>query len=143
MSEQSPIPTINPRGLKDKSANDYLIRFGFGATISLIAALIGLKNPLFGGMFLAFPAILPASLTLIQRDAGKEEAAIDAEGAIIGAIGLLTFALVLALGIKPLGAFPALIAATVAWLVVSAGIYAAVMTWRAITSKGPQRAAPG
>jgi uncharacterized protein DUF3147 len=143
MSEQSPIPTINSQGLKDKSPKDYLVRFGFGAAISLIAALIGLKYPLFGGMFLAFPAILPASLTLIQRDAGKHEAAIDAEGAIIGAIGLLAFALVVAFGIKALGAVTALIAAVLTWLVVSVGIYAAVMTWRAMTRTGRERAAPG
>jgi hypothetical protein len=143
MSDQSPIPSLNPQGLKDKSPKDYLVRFGFGAAISLIAALISLKYQLFGGMFLAFPVILPASLTLIQRDAGKEEAAIDAEGAIMGAIGLLAFALVLAFGIKRLGAIPALLAAALAWLVVSVGIYTTVMTWRAMTSKGPQRAAPG
>jgi len=142
MSEQSPIPTINSRGLKDRSPKDYRVRFGFGAAISLIAALIGLKYPLFGGMFLAFPAILPASLTLIQRDARKHEAAIDAEGAIIGAIGLLAFALVVAFGIKPLGAGTALIAAALTWLVVSVGIYAAVMTWRAMTRTGRERAAP-
>ena len=143
MSDQSPVPTLNPEGLKDNSPKDYLVRFGFGATVSLIAALIGLKYPLLGGMFLAFPAILPASLTLIQRDAGRQEAAIDAEGAIIGAIGLLAFALVVAFGIKPLGATTALIAAAVTWLVVSMGIYASVMTWRAARRKGPGRAAPG
>jgi hypothetical protein len=143
MTGQSPLPTLNLQGLKGKSPKDYLVRFGFGAVISLIAALIGLRYPLFGGMFLAFPAILPASLTLIERDAGKEEAAIDAEGAIIGATGLLAFALVLAFGIKPLGALTALGAAALAWLVVSVGIYSAVMTWRAMASKGPQRAAPG
>src|ERR1700730_4268084 len=49
------------------------------------------------------------------------------EGAIIGAIGLLAFALVVAFGIKPLGAVVALIAAAIAWLVVSLTIYVAVM----------------
>jgi hypothetical protein len=143
MSEQGPLPSLNSQGLKNKSPKDYLVRFGFVAAISLIAALIGLKYPLFGGIFLAFPAILPASLTLIQRDAGKQEAVIDAEGAIIGAIGLLAFALVVAFGIRPLGAMTALIAAGLTWLVVSVGIYAAVMTWRAARGTGPERAAPG
>jgi uncharacterized YccA/Bax inhibitor family protein len=94
-------------------------------------------------MFLAFPAILPASLTLVQRDGGREEASIDAAGAVIGAIGLLAFSLVAAFGIKPLGAVPALIAAAAAWLVVSMTIYSAVMAWRAVTKKGASRAAPG
>jgi Protein of unknown function (DUF3147) len=143
MSEQSPIPRLGVEGLKDKSAKDYAIRFAFGASISLIAALVSLKFQLFGGMFLAFPAILPASLTLIERDAGKQEASIDAEGAIIGAAGLLAFSLVVSFGIKTMGAIPALIAAATAWVVVSFGIYAAVMVWRGATKKQPQKAATG
>jgi len=143
MSETSPIPRLNPRGLKDKRPKDYAIRFVFGASISLIAALISLKFQLLGGMFLAFPAILPASLTLVARDAGREAAAIDAEGAIIGALGLVAFALVAAFGINTIGAFPALIAASLAWLVVSLSIYIAVMVWRAARKKELSRAAPG
>jgi ABC-type dipeptide/oligopeptide/nickel transport system permease subunit len=134
---------LGVEGLKDKSAKDHAIRFAFGASISLIAALVSLKFQLFGGMFLAFPAILPASLTLIERDAGKQEASLDAEGAIIGATGLLAFALVVSFCIKAMGAIPALIAAATAWVVVSFGIYAAVMAWRGATKKQPQKAAPG
>jgi hypothetical protein len=143
MSEQSPIPRLNLTGLKGKSAKDYLVRFAFGASISLIAALISLKFQLFGGLFLAFPAILPASLTLIERDLGKGEASVDAEGAIIGSLGLLAFALVAAFGIKAIGAVPALMAAVAAWLVVSLGTYTAVMARRAATTKEPHKAAPG
>ena len=142
MSE-SPVPRLNPQGLEDKKPKDYLLRFVFGASISAGAALIGLKFPLIGGMFLAFPAILPASLTLVERDSGRTEAVIDAEGAIIGALGLLAFALVAAFGIQSLGAVMALIAAAIAWLVVSIGTYAAVMAWRAATKKEPEGAAPG
>jgi hypothetical protein len=143
MSDTSPIPRIELQGLKNKKPKDYLLRFAFGASISLIAALVSLKYQLLGGMFLAFPAILPASLTLVERDAGREEAAIDAEGAIIGAVGLLAFALVAAYGISAIGAVPALIAAAAAWLVVSMSIYGAVMAWRAALKKDSQRAAPG
>jgi Sec-independent protein secretion pathway component TatC len=143
MSDQSPIPRLNLHGLKGKSPKDYLVRFAFGASISLIAAPISLKFQLFGGIFLAFPAILPASLTLIERELGKEEASIDAEGAIIGAIGLLAFALVAAFGIKAIGAIPALIAASATWLVLSLGIYFGVMAWRAATKKRARKAAPG
>jgi len=142
MSAQSPIPRLSLRGLKEKKPRDYIVRFAFGAAISLIGALISLKYLLFGGMFLAFPAILPASLTLVERDAGRKEAAIDAEGAIIGACGLLAFALVAAFGIKPLGAFTALVLAALAWLLAAVAIYAAVMAWRATTRK-PGTAAPG
>jgi CDP-diglyceride synthetase len=143
MSETSPIPRLHPQGLKDKSPKDYAIRFVFGASISLIAALITIKFQLLGGMFLAFPAILPASLTLVERDAGQEAAAIDAEGAIIGALGLVAFALVAAFGINTIGAISALIAAALAWLVVSLSIYTAIMLWRAARKKELSRAAPG
>jgi uncharacterized membrane protein len=143
MSAQSPIPSLSPQGLKGKKPRDYLVRFAFGASISLVAALVSLKYQLFGGMFLAFPAILPASLTLVQRDSGREEASIDAAGAIIGAIGLLAFALVAAFGIPALGAITALVASAVAWLVVAMTIYVAVMAWRAAKKKQPRRAAPG
>jgi hypothetical protein len=143
MSESSPMPKLNPQGLKDKKPKDYLVRFIFGASISAAAALIGLKLPLFGGMFMAFPAILPASLTLIERDSGTAEAAIDAEGAIFGALGLFAFALVAAFGIKPLGPVPALIGAAIAWLVVALGTYGAVMARRAATNTQGEGAAPG
>ena len=142
MSEQSLMPRLNPDGLKDKKPADYLVRFAFGASISLAAALISVKFQLFGGMFLAFPAILPASLTLVERDSGREEASIDAAGAIIGAFGLLAFALVAAFGIKPMGAVPALIAAAGAWVVVSLTIYITLMALRAATKKRPRRSAP-
>jgi uncharacterized YccA/Bax inhibitor family protein len=139
MNEPSPIPHIDLGGLKGKKPKDYLLRFVFGASISLAAALISLKFQLLGGLFLAFPAILPASLTLVERDAGREQASIDAQGAIIGAIGLLAFALVAAFGIKTIGAIPALIAAAMTWLVVSLSIYAAIMALRAAIKQQPSR----
>jgi hypothetical protein len=142
MSAQSPIPRLNLQGLGEKKPRDYIVRFAFGASISIVGALISLKYLLFGGMFLAFPAILPASLTLVERDAGRMEAAIDAEGAIIGACGLVAFALVAAFGIKPLGAATALVLAAAAWLLTAITIYASVMAWRAATRR-PGTAAPG
>ena len=143
MSDESAIPHLDPHGVKDKKPMDFLVRFVFGASISAIAALMSVKFQLFGGMFLAFPAIMPASLTLIERDGGRKEATIDAEGAIIGAIGLLAFAVVAAFGIKPIGAVTALIGAAIAWLVVSIVVYSLVMALRALTKNRRGRAAPG
>ena len=100
MSSHDPRPKLDPKGLHDKSPKDFLVRFVFGAAISLMAALIGLRFPELSGVFLAFPAILPASLTLVERDAGRHEAEVNARGAIIGAFGLLAFAVVVALAIK-------------------------------------------
>jgi hypothetical protein len=53
----------------------------FGAAISLV---IGLVSRWFGpraaGVFLAFPAILPASVALIERKDGTREATHNVEG---------------------------------------------------------------
>lgn len=71
----------------------YAIRFGFGAAISVVAAIVSLLlGPVAGGVFLAFPAILPATLTLLERDKGPVAAVADARGATIGALGLIVFA---------------------------------------------------
>ena len=61
----------------------------FGMWIFIASELL-----FFGGLFLAFPAILPASLTLIEEKEGRRQAEGDAVGAIIGAVGLVVFALI-------------------------------------------------
>ena len=62
-----------------------------------------------GGLFLAFPAIFPASATLIEKHVrrrkekagfsrvrrGREAAALDAAGAALGSLGLAAFAVVI------------------------------------------------
>ncbi|MHB8587404.1 MAG: hypothetical protein ACYDA0_00970 [Candidatus Dormibacteraceae bacterium] len=69
--------------------------------------------------------------SLVRAGAARRACAcsIYAAGAIIGAIGLLAFA------INLMGAMTALIAAAVAWLVVTVTIYLAVVAWRAATKK--------
>ena len=95
----------------------------------LIAARLG---PVIGGLFLAFPAIFPASATLIEKHVrerkekaglagarrGKEAAALDAAGAALGSFGLMAFGLVIWLMIvqSPAGA---LVLAAASWLVVA------------------------
>ena len=87
---------------------EYATRFVLGGLITVIAGLIAEKwGPNVGGLFLAFPAIFPASATLIEKHVkeakqkkglagaarAKDAAAVDAAGASIGSIGLLIFAL--------------------------------------------------
>ena len=80
-------------------------------------------GPEVGGIFLAFPAILPASLTLVARHRGREKAAEEARGAVFGAIALVGFAAV-ASWLAPHSPPPAtLAAASGAWLL------AAVLPW--------------
>lgn len=98
-------------------------RFGFGAGIAIVAGLVGMRfGPLLGGLFLAFPAVLPAALSMIERKEGEEKADVDAIGAVLGSGGMLAFALVAALGV-PVSAFPALALASAAWIVVAAGLF--------------------
>ncbi|MDA8044182.1 MAG: hypothetical protein M0Z30_02935 [Actinomycetota bacterium] len=74
---------------------DYAIRFAFGAVISVVAALITKgAGARLGGAFLAFPAILPASLTLIQEKDGSRDADRDAVGSVLGGVALVIFAAV-------------------------------------------------
>jgi hypothetical protein len=119
------LPKVAPREIAKRKPTDYLMRFAFGAAISLAAGLIGMKlGPLVGGVFLGFPAILPASLTLIEKKAGKDQAAIDSEGAILGAIALVAFAFVVALTVASWGVVTTLLVALLAWLGVAIGLYA-------------------
>jgi hypothetical protein len=68
------------------------IRFAFGALIAMIAGAVGLAaGPKVGGLFLAFPAILPASLTLIEKKEGPAKAWSDASGGILGSVGMAGF----------------------------------------------------
>jgi hypothetical protein len=96
-----------------------ITRFGlfFGGLVTAIAGVIAKQfGAAVGGLFLAFPAIFPASATLIEetREAkegkkglhgaprGREAASMDAGGAAMGSIGLLLFALsCLALHLEP------------------------------------------
>src|SRR5438067_4866772 len=53
----------------------YGLRFAFGGLITAITGLIAHNfGPVVGGLFLAFPAILPASVTLIEDHDGERAA---------------------------------------------------------------------
>ena len=48
--------------------HEYAVRFLFGGLITAVAGIIAEKcGPGIGGLFLAFPAIFPASATLIEK----------------------------------------------------------------------------
>jgi hypothetical protein len=105
--------------LRKTSWREYAVRFAFGGLIAALAGFLGTQfGPAVGGLFLAFPAILPASLTLVKEHEGEEAAGDDAAGAVAGSIGLIVFgALVWVLATR-LPAWLVLVLATVAWLVV-------------------------
>jgi hypothetical protein len=131
------IVQLNLSALREARWYEYLIRFALGGAMTIIAGLIADHfGPIVGGLFLAFPAIFPASATLIEKHErerkekiglagarrGREAAALDATGATLGSFGLAVFALIIWLLIE-LTPFFALILATVAWLAV------AVLAW--------------
>ena len=119
--------------LKEGRWYEYLIRFALGGTATVFTGFVSSRcGASIGGLFLALPAIFCASATLIEkheirrkreagldgRRRGEEAAALDAAGAALGALGMLTFAIVFSLVVErniP-GAF---IGASLAWLVAS------------------------
>ena len=122
-----PLFAVEPEKLKKVRGREVAIRFGFGATVSIVAGAVSLLfNPVVAGLFLAFPAILPASVTLIEQKESTAEAVHDIEGATIGALGLAVFAVVAGVGFRHTTALVALGAASAAWLVSSCLLYVAV-----------------
>jgi Protein of unknown function (DUF3147) len=119
--------------------SEYALRFLFGGTITVVAGVLAERfGPEFGGLFLAFPAIFPATATLIEKHErkrkkrvgltkttrGRKAAALDACGVTMGSLGLVGLALV-AWRLLPIwnGALT-LFSALVVWLVLS------VLIWR-------------
>jgi hypothetical protein len=118
------VPRVVPSKIKAHRFKDYLLRFAFGAAISLVAGLIGMWfGPKVGGVMLGFPAILPASLTLIQKKEGKEAAAVDSIGASLGAVAMIAFAVFVSATAERWGAVPSVLIALVVWLGVAVGLY--------------------
>src|SRR6266403_200568 len=132
------IVRFNPSALRQTHFYEYLVRFGLGGAMTLIAGLIAARfGPLVGGLFLAFPAIFPASATLIEKHVrerkekvglpgarrGKDAAALDAVGAALGSFGLAAFGLVIWLMIVSSPA-RALLLAAASWLGV------AILAWQ-------------
>jgi uncharacterized protein DUF3147 len=133
-TQQEPVdvrPRVGLSKLRDVQPHDYGVRFAFGAVISATAALIAKGvSPRFGGMFLAFPAILPASLTLLQEKEGTRRADRNAIGAVLGGVGLVVFAGIAEASFGRLPAWLALLLALAGWLAVSAFLYGVLAVLR-------------
>src|SRR3954465_13110026 len=129
---------IDLSSLRQTKWHDYAVRFLFGGLITALAGIIAKKyGPGVGGLFLAFPAIFPASVTLIEKHererkqkAGmrgairaRKAASVDAAGAAMGSIGLLAFSLLIAQLITAYKSWVVMLAATLSWMAVSALVW--------------------
>jgi hypothetical protein len=117
---------------------EFALRFFLGGAISAAAGLIAEQwGPIVGGLFLAFPAIFPASATLVEKHEkqkkekaglkpghrGGDAAALDGGGSAIGSIGLIVFA-ILAYKLLPSHAPTSVfLGSTLLWLALSVTVW--------------------
>jgi MFS family permease len=115
---------LQPGKLREVNWGEVGVRFAFGAAVSLVAGVAGvLVGAGAGGLWLAFPAILPAGLTLVERKENRRQAERDVRGAILGAVGMVAFAVAVYIGVPLVGGLVAVLVALVVWLVVTLGLY--------------------
>jgi len=124
--------------LKKTKWHEYAVRFLLGGSVTVIAGLLAkYYGPVFGGLFLAFPAIFPASATLVDKHErqkkqragirhttrGRQMAGVDAAGAALGSLGLAAFAYIIWKLLPVWSVAGVFIAAIVAWLCVSCALW--------------------
>lgn len=126
ITEQVPDrPSFSARQVREVGFRELAIRFVAGALTSVVAGVVTLAfGPRVGGVLLALPAILAASLTLIEQEEDSAEAREDARGAVMGGLALAAFAAVAAVTLGHLNPAVALVLATVGWFAVALGGYA-------------------
>jgi hypothetical protein len=129
---------IDVSNLKQTRWHECVIRFVLGGLITAAAGWIGKKyGASVGGLFLAFPAILPAGATLIDkhekqkkqkagvygRGRARQLVSVDAAGAAMGSAGLFVFALIVEEFIQRHVPWFVIGAATLVWISVSVLIW--------------------
>jgi hypothetical protein len=131
---------FNPSGIGQSKWSENALRFAFGGAVTVFAGIVAKEfGPVVGGLFLAFPAIFPASASLVDEHEkrkkqrlglpagtrGRVAVALDASGAAMGALGLVVFAFAVW---KLLPNHPIAVVitfSTILWFVVSVAIWRA------------------
>lgn len=113
---------------------EYSIRYVFGGLITVLTGVIAnYYGPAVAGLFLAFPAIFPASATLVEAHErerkhraglhgtirGRTVASVEAAGASMGSIGLIAFGAITWLTTQRVPAWLLFLVAAAAWFGVS------------------------
>jgi len=129
---------FDPAALAEIKVHEYITRFLLGGATCIATGLIAQKfGPVVGGLFLAFPAIFPASATLVEQHElerkaragiectfrGRLSAALDARGASMGAVALSLFALIVWKLLPSYNATFILTAAMAAWAALAGTIW--------------------
>lgn len=145
---------VKTSALKQTKWYEYAIRFLFGGLLTALTGLITARyGPVIGGLFLAFPSIFPASVTLVQKhkaekeqqkgqgeqeslEKGKDSAHDTAFGTSLGSFGLLTFGLVIWQLSTVLSPWLVLLIALAAWFVTGVLIW-----WLVVGRKNKQDSA--
>ena len=127
-----------PAAIKGIKSHEWIIRFVFGGALCVMAGLIAQRfGPVIGGFFLAFPAIFPASASLVEAHEekhkaragfdgtkrGRSVAAVDALGTAMGCIGLSGFAFVVWIWLSRTGVAQTFAFATLVWLALAVGVW--------------------
>jgi hypothetical protein len=132
------IVAVNGSGIKQTKWHEFAVRFLLGGVVTAGAAAIADKfGPSFGGLFLAFPAILAASVSLVEKHErqrkekkglhgirrGRQAAGADAAGAAMGSVGLISFAWFTCKFVGNHNAALVITGATALWASVSAAVW--------------------
>jgi|ERR1700719_3063504 len=130
--------SANFSALKKTKWYEYAVRFLLGGSVTVVAGLLAKHyGPVFGGLFLAFPAIFPASATLVDKHErqkkqragipktmrGRQAAGLDAAGAALGSLGLATFAYIIWKLLPAGNVAMVFVMAVSAWLCVSCALW--------------------
>jgi hypothetical protein len=109
-------------------------RFVFGGVVTVLAGFVADHyGPVLGGLFLAFPGILPAGVSLVEKHktlrekaegklgtwSARGQASVEAAGASVGTLGLMGFAVVLWQGLPTHNFLFMVLTAAGTWIVVS------------------------
>lgn len=120
--------------LKKTKLTEYVSRFVFGGVVTVLAGFVADHyGPVLGGLFLAFPGIFPAGVSLVEKHktlrekaegkvglwSARGQASVEATGASVGTLGLMGFAMVLWQGLPTHNFLLMLLTATGTWIAVS------------------------